>query len=148
MATSKSKQSESMNAVDVAPASSRVLPLPYAEYTSQDYLAFMGTREEMISRLSEVPKNHRAIVIPFPDEASFKAYGPILWYLVKILPEVAERFRRSQIEVLEQLIDEFLLESPEGRTPNTRSGRENARSKPSGGIGGARKGGSKARTQK
>ena len=90
MATSKSRQSKSMNAFDVAPASARVRPLPYAEYISQDYLAFMGTREEIISRLSEVPKNHRVIVIPFPDEASFKAYGPIVWYLVKILPEVAE----------------------------------------------------------
>jgi len=148
MTTSKSKQTKSMNAVDVAPASARVWPLPYAEYTSQDYLAFMGTREEILSRLSEVPKDHRAIVIPFPDEASFKAYGPILWYLVKILPEVAERFRRSQIEVLEQLIDELLLEFSEGRTPITRSGRKNARSMPSGARGGARKGASKARTQK
>ena len=147
MARSTSKQAKSMTAGDIVPASARELPLPYVEFTSQDYLAFTGTRVEILSRLSEVPENQRAIVILFPDEASFKLYGLILWHLVKMLPEVAERIRRRQIEVFEQLVDELMLESS-GGPPNARSGRENVRSEPSGGGGGARKGGSKVRTQK
>lgn len=147
MARSKSRQTKSMAAVDIAPACARDLPLPFVEYSSQDYLAFMGTREEIVSRLSGVPENHRAIVVSFPDDARFKVYGLILWHLVKMLPEVVERIRRRQIEVFEQLVDELMLESPAGRPPNRRSLRKNTRFEPSGDGGGTRKSGSKARTQ-
>ena len=136
-----------MTAGDIVPASARELPLSCVEFTSQDYLAFTGTREEILSRLSEVPENHRVIVILFPDEASFKLYGLILWHLVKMLPEVAERIRRRQTEVFEQLVDELMPESPAGRPPNRRNLRKNTRFEPSSNGGGARKSGSEARTQ-
>jgi hypothetical protein len=62
----------------------------------------MGSGEEIVAWLRVVPRNARAILIPFSNEASYRVYGPIFWHVVHELPEIVARIRRRRFE---QLVD-------------------------------------------
>lgn len=65
----------------------------------------MGDGEEIGAWLRAVPQNTQAILIRFPNEASYKIYGPIFWHVVCQLPEIAARIRRRRFE---QLVDALM----------------------------------------
>jgi hypothetical protein len=66
------------------------------------YQVAMGTKEEIMAWLQGVPPTSHAIFISFSDEASFKKYGPIFWYVAQELPKIIARARRRRFE---QLVD-------------------------------------------
>ena len=66
----------------------------------------MGSAEEIVAWLRAVPGNTPAILISFPNEASFRIYGPIFWHVVHELPEIVARIRRRRFE---QLVDALTL---------------------------------------
>jgi hypothetical protein len=65
----------------------------------------MGNGEEIVAWLRGLPQNTQVILIPFPNEASYRKYGPILWHVVRQLPDTAARIRRRRFE---QLIDALM----------------------------------------
>lgn len=66
----------------------------------------MGLGEEIVAWLRVVPGNTPAILISFPNEASFRIYGPIFWHVVHELPEIVQRIGRRRFE---QLVDALTL---------------------------------------
>lgn len=66
------------------------------------YQVAMGTGEEILTWLRKIPRNTRAILIPFSSEASYKIYGPIFWHVAQKLPEIVARNQRHRFE---QLVD-------------------------------------------
>jgi hypothetical protein len=76
------------------------------------YQVAMGTQEEIMAWLQGVPPTSHAILISFSDEASFKKYGPIFWYVAHELPEVVARVRRRRFEQLVDALTQLLLAAP------------------------------------
>ena len=66
------------------------------------YQVAMGTDEEMVAWLRGVPRNARAILIPFSNEASYREYGPIFWHVAHKLPDIVACIQRRRFE---QLVD-------------------------------------------
>jgi hypothetical protein len=65
----------------------------------------MGDGEEIVTWLRGFPPNAQTIVVFFPDESSYRKYGPIFWHVVRRLPEVVARTRRRRFE---QLVDALM----------------------------------------
>jgi hypothetical protein len=61
-----------------------------------------GTREEISAWLQKVPRNTGVILIHFSNEASYKRYGPLFWYVARELPKIVARVQRRRFE---QLVD-------------------------------------------
>jgi len=76
------------------------------------YQVAMGTDEEMVAWLRGVPRNARAILIPFSNEASYRVYGPIFWHLAHKLPGIVARIQRRRFERLVDSLTQLLLELP------------------------------------
>jgi hypothetical protein len=72
----------------------------------------MGTDEEMVAWLRGVPRNTPTILIPFPNEASYRVYGPIFWHVAHKLPEIVARIQRRRFEQLVDSLTQLLLELP------------------------------------
>jgi len=79
---------------------------------SGTYQVAMGTDEEMVAWLRGVPRNTPAILIPFPNEASYRVYGPIFWHVAHKLPEIVARIQRRRFEQLVDSLTQLLLELP------------------------------------
>jgi hypothetical protein len=96
------KEMQSKAAVDYAfPSEQERLPL----HIPGAHQVAMGTRDEIVSWLGEFPQNMQAVLIFFPNEASYRTYGPIFWHVVRQLPEIVERIRRRRFE---QLVDALM----------------------------------------
>ena len=103
------KERKSKAAVDYAfPSEQERLPL----HIPGTYQVAMGTDEEMVAWLRGVPRNTPAILIPFPNEASYRVYGPIFWHVAHKLPEIVVRIQRRRFEKLVDLLTQLLLELP------------------------------------
>ena len=76
------------------------------------YQVAMGTGEEIVTWLRAVPGNDRAILIQFPNEASYRKYGPIFWYVATKLPEIVARIQRRRLEQLADALTQLLLSQP------------------------------------
>ena len=72
----------------------------------------MGTGEEIVTWLRGVPGNDRAILIPFPNETSYRLYGPIFWHVANKLPEIVARIQRRRFEELVDALTQSLLTQP------------------------------------
>ncbi len=83
------------------PGEEERLPL----HISGAYQVAMGTGEEIATWLRGVSDNDRAILIPFPNDASYRAYGPIYWHIANKLPEIVARVQRRKFE---QLVDALM----------------------------------------
>jgi hypothetical protein len=81
----------------------------------------MGTGKEIAAWLRGVPGNDRAILIPFPNEASYRIYGPIFWHVAHKLPEIVARIQRCRFEQLVDALTQLLLAQP-GAVPTVVSG--------------------------
>lgn len=66
------------------------------------YQVAMGTREEIGVWLQALPRNARAILIGFSNEASYRSWGPIFWHIAQTLPEIVARIQRRRFD---QLVD-------------------------------------------
>ena len=64
----------------------------------------MGTGEEIVNWLGEAPRNTHTILIPFSNEASYRGFSPIFWYVANNLPKIVARVRRRKFE---QLVDDL-----------------------------------------
>jgi hypothetical protein len=71
-----------------------------------------GTGEEIVTWLRGVPDNDRAILIAFPNEASYRVYGPIFWHVAHKLPEIVERVQRRRFEKLVDALTQLLVAQP------------------------------------
>jgi hypothetical protein len=76
------------------------------------YQVAMGTGEEIVTWLRGVPGNDRAILIPFPNETSYRLYGPIFWHVANKLPEIVARIQRRRFEELVDALTQSLLTQP------------------------------------
>ena len=76
------------------------------------YQVAMGTDEEMVAWLRGVPRNARAILIPFSNEASYREYGPIFWHVAHKLPDIVACIQRRRFEQLVDSLTQLLLELP------------------------------------
>jgi hypothetical protein len=76
------------------------------------YQVATGTAEEIVTWLGRVSDNDRAILIPFPNEASYRMYGPIFWHAAQKLPEIVARVQRRRFEKLVDALTQLLLEQP------------------------------------
>jgi hypothetical protein len=85
------------------------------------YQVAMGTGEEIVTWLRAVPGNDRAILIQFPNEASYRKYGPIFWYVATKLSEIVARIQRRRFERLVDELTALLLSRP-GAVPKTVAG--------------------------
>jgi hypothetical protein len=85
------------------------------------YQVAMGTGKEIAAWLRGVPGNDRAILIPFPNEASYRIYGPIFWHVAHKLPEIVARIQRCRFEQLVDALTQLLLAQP-GAVPTVVSG--------------------------
>jgi len=93
----QSKQGEQELAGQFAfPSEQERLPL----HISGAYQVATGTCLEIVTWLQGVPGNDRAILISFPNEASYRVYGPIFWQVANKLPEIIERIQRRRFEEL------------------------------------------------
>ena len=77
------------------------------------YQVATGTAEEIVTWLGRVSDNDRAILIPFPNEASYRMYGPIFWHAAQKLPEVVAHAQRRRFEKLVDALTLLLLAPPE-----------------------------------
>lgn len=100
------------------------VPIPMA------YQVAIGTSEEIVAWLVRVPRNTRAILISFPNEASYIKHGPIFWHVAHKLPEIVARVQRRRFEQLVDALTQSLPAQPEpapaagsgaGATPVTRA---------------------------
>ncbi len=103
---SKTKSGPKRNKPKVAdefafPSDQERLPVP----NSSTYQVAMGTNEEILGWLRELPPDGRLILITFSDEASYRKIGPIYWHLAQMLPEIVARIERRRFE---QLVDELM----------------------------------------
>jgi hypothetical protein len=80
------------------PSQQERLPL----HVPGEYQVAMGTREEIVAWLQVVPRNTRAILISFSNEASYRKYSPVFWHVAHELPEMVAVIRLRRFE---QLID-------------------------------------------
>lgn len=92
----KSKSMGPNLAVDCESISAQERLPPYDEHAPFGYQVVAGTGEEIVAWLRGVPKNTRAILITFPNEASYAIYGPLVWHVAHKLPEIDTRIRRRQ----------------------------------------------------
>lgn len=76
------------------------------------YQVTTGTAEEIVTWLGGVSDNGRAILIPFPNETSYRVYGPIFWHVANKLPEIVERIQRRSFEQLVDALTQLLLAQP------------------------------------
>ncbi len=103
----RSKQGKSKLAGECAfPSEQERLPL----HLPGTYQVAMGTGEEILAWMREVPRNTRAILIPFPDAASYGTYGPVFWHVAHKLPEISTRIQRRRFERLVDSVTQLLLE--------------------------------------
>ena len=103
------KQRKSKLAGDHAfPSEQERLPL----HIPGTYQVAMGTGEEIVAWLREVPRNTQAILITFSNEASYRVCGSILWHLAHKLPEIVARIQRRRFERLVDSLTQLLLELP------------------------------------
>ena len=65
----------------------------------------MGDGEKIVTWLGGFPQDTQVILISFPNEASYRTYGPTFWNVVRQLPEVVARIRRRRFE---QLVDALM----------------------------------------
>ena len=77
------------------------------------YQAAMGTGEEIAAWLQTAPHGTQAILISFPNDASYRAYGPIFWHVAHKLPEIVARIQRRRFEQLVDALTQLLLASQE-----------------------------------
>jgi len=99
--SSRVKEMQLKAAVDCAfPSEQERLPL----HIPGAYQVAMGARAEIVAWLRGFQNTH-AILIPFPNEASYRMYGPIFWHVVCQLPEIVARIRRRRFE---QLVDALM----------------------------------------
>ena len=105
----RSKQRQSKPTGDYAfPSEQERLPL----HIPGTYQVAMGTGEEIVVWLREVPRNTRAILITFSNEPSYRMYGPILWNVAHKLPEIVVSVQRRRFEQLVDALAQLLLELP------------------------------------
>jgi len=76
------------------------------------YQLAMGTGEEIVNWLGQAPGNAQAILIPFPNEASYRMYGPIFWHVAHKLPEIVERTQRRKFEQLVDSLTQLFMAQP------------------------------------
>ena len=60
----------------------------------------MGDSEEIVAWLRGFPPKTQTILFLFPNEASYRKYGPILWHVVRQIPEILARIQRRRFELL------------------------------------------------
>jgi len=102
----RSKQRKSRLAGESAfPREQERLPI----HISGTYQVAMGTDEEMVAWLRGVPRNTPTLLIPFPNEASYRVYGPIFWHVAHKLPDIVARIRRRRFEQLVDSLTQLLL---------------------------------------
>ena len=93
----RSKQRKSKLAGECAfPSEQERLPF----HIPGTYQVATGMGEEIVTWLRGVPGNGRAILISFPNEASYRVYGPIFWQVASKLPKIVERVQRRRFEKL------------------------------------------------
>lgn len=103
------KRSRSKLADEIAlPSDEERLPIPIPGA----YQVAMGTNEEIVAWLQKVPRDSRAILIPFENEASYRVYGPIFWHVACTLPEIVARTQRRKFERLVDSLTQLFLASP------------------------------------
>jgi hypothetical protein len=96
------KEPESEDAVDSAfPSEQERLPL----HIPGAHQVAMGTREEIMTWLGGFPQNMQVVLITFPNDDSYRTYGPIFWHVVRQLPEIVARIGRRRFE---QLVDALM----------------------------------------
>ena len=106
----RSKQGEQKLAGECAlPSEQERLPLRIPG----NFQVAMGTDEEIVAWLGGVSGNGRAILISFPNEASYRRYGPIFWHVAHKLPEIVERVQRRRFEKLVDALTRLSLVQPE-----------------------------------
>jgi hypothetical protein len=105
----RSKQRKSKFAGECAfPSEQERLPL----HIPGTYQVAMGTGEEIVAWLREVPRNTQAILITFSNEARYRMYGPILWHVAHKLPEIVAHIQRRRFEQLVDAVTQLLLARP------------------------------------
>jgi hypothetical protein len=113
----RSKQRKSKLAGECAiPSEQEWLPL----HIPGTYQVATGTGEEIMSWLRGVPGNDRGILILFPNEASYRVYGPIFLHVAHKLPEIVERVQRRRFEQLVDALTQLLLAQPGAVVPGAR----------------------------
>ena len=81
----------------------------------------MGDGEEIVTWLGGFPHDTQVILISFPNEASYRTYGPTFWNVVRQLPEVVARIRRRRFEQLVDALMELKLRQDQNpRRPKRR----------------------------
>lgn len=106
---SPSKQRKSKLADECKfPSEQERLPLP----NQGAYQVAMGTGKEIAAWLRGDASNDRTILIRFPNEASYRRYGPIFWHAANKLPEIVARVRRRRLEQLVDELTQLLLAQP------------------------------------
>ena len=76
------------------------------------YQVAMGTREEIVTWLRSVPRERRAILILFQNEASYRIHGPIFWHVAQKLPDIVARVRRRRFDQLVDALAQLLHSLP------------------------------------
>jgi len=103
------KERKSKAAVDYAfPSKQERLP----PHISGAYQVAMGTREEILAWMREVPRNTQTILIPFLNKASYRTYGPIFWHVAHVLPEIVARIQRRRFEQLVDALTQLSVAPP------------------------------------
>ena len=116
----RSKQRKSKLADECTlPSKQERLPL----HIPGTYQVATGTGVEIVTWLRGVPGNHRAILISFPNEASYRVYGPVFWQVANKLPGIVERIQRRRFEELVDALTQLFLTQPgtvSAAVPSTR----------------------------
>jgi hypothetical protein len=87
------------------------------------YQVAMGTGAEIVNWFREVSGNTQAILIRFPGEESYKAYGPILWDVANKLPKIVARTQRRKFEQLVDALTDLSLAWAGAESANTSGAR-------------------------
>ena len=102
------KQSKSKLADEWAfPSDQERLPL----HVPEGYQVAMGSGAEIVNWLEKAPGNMQTILVRFPNEESYKAYGPILWDVSNKLPEIVARTQRRKFEQIVHALTDLSLAS-------------------------------------
>lgn len=92
----------------VFPSNRQRLPL----HIPGTYQVAMGTSDEIVTWLRSVPREKRAILILFQNDASYRIHGPIFWHVAQKLPEIVARVRRRRFDQLVDALTKLLPALP------------------------------------
>lgn len=108
-AESPSKQGNSQRVDEYTfPSEQERLPL----HIPGAYQVAMGTGEEIRAWMQGVSPNMRAILVPFPNEESYKMYGPLFWHLAHRLPVIVARVQERKLEELVDALSQWNSQQP------------------------------------